>query len=76
MALLTVPEGARALAVDPRTLRAWIRAGKVPGLAVSVGERFFLRSSVLARLLNSGLAVHSALPVETVSEERQNDVDD
>jgi phage antirepressor YoqD-like protein len=35
--LISVPDAARALNVDTRTLKSWLRDGKVPGLGVAIG---------------------------------------
>jgi excisionase family DNA binding protein len=57
--LVTVPEAARALNIDARTLRAWLRDGKAPGLGVKIGERFLVRRSVLDRILGGGFSLRS-----------------
>jgi excisionase family DNA binding protein len=49
--LLTVEEAATWLRVQPETVRAWIRSGRLP--AVKLGRYWRLRTESLQRLLET-----------------------
>jgi hypothetical protein len=57
--LMTVVECARELHWDPRTLRAALKRGDLPGLTLTVGRRIFIRRAVLEKMLLGGFALPS-----------------
>lgn len=48
--LLTVPEVAEALRLDPVTIRRWIRDDRLP--AVRIGSRYRIKADDVAALLD------------------------
>jgi excisionase family DNA binding protein len=57
-ALLTVEEAAATLKLAPKTLRDWLRTGKLPG--VKMGKRWLIREQDLEDAIQAHL--HQASP--------------
>lgn len=51
-ALMTVPEVAEYLRVDPETVRRWLREGQLPGIHLSRAAGWRVRRSDLERFLD------------------------
>ena len=51
--MLTVNDAAKRLAVQPETIRRWIRAGKLPAVALGIGRgnRLRIKPEVLERFI-------------------------
>lgn len=58
--MLTVPEAARRAALDPETIRRWIRAGRLP--ARKVGTQYLIDDTELAQAIGGPLPSASAAP--------------
>ena len=50
-ALMTPRQAAEVLGRNVRTVTRWPRNGTIPGLGVQIGQRLFIRHSVLQRLI-------------------------
>lgn len=64
-ALLTVPEAAAQLRVDPATVRRWITIGRLP--ASKPGRDYRIRAAVVEQLLTGELTTTTALTDEDVA---------
>lgn len=64
-ALLTVPEAAAELRVDPATVRRWITIGRLP--ASKPGRDYRIRAEHVAQLLTGELTTTTALTSEDVA---------